>query len=148
MSFWEVYRWDSKYQPWALGDDAKSAIAFLPRDTAAGMLKEVLLRLRWLADEGIMLASTHDSITCEVSEAELIRVATVVKSEMERPVKELNDLAIGVELKYGSAWHESEMHTLELGEAPTSAASPITVGLEATQGHVTGPGTLPLCIPT
>lgn len=116
MPFWEVFRWDSKYSRWALGEDAKSAIAFLPRDTAAGMLKEVLLRLRHLADDGIMLASTHDSITCEVDERELERVARLVKTEMEAPVGVLGGLSIGVELKAGGAWHESEMRTLELAE--------------------------------
>ena len=132
MPFWEVYRWDSKKHEaakrkgitgaeldkagWALGEDAKSAIAFLPRDTAAAMLKEVLLRLRYLAEEHIMIASTHDSITCEVSERDLMRVAAVLKSEMERPVKELNDLVVGVELKAGVSWHSDSMEVLELAD--------------------------------
>lgn len=114
MTFWEVFRWDSKGQKWALGEDAKSAIAFLPRDTAAAMLKEVLLRLRWLADDGIMLASTHDSITCEVEESRLLDVAHLLKREMEAPVKELGNLSIGVEAKAGPAWHDDLMETLDL----------------------------------
>jgi len=114
MPFFEVHRWDSKRQCWALGEDAKSAIAFLPRDTAAAMLKEVLLRLRHLADEGVMLASTHDSITCEVEEHDLMRVALLLKTEMERGVPELGGLSIGVELKYGSAWHDDALETLDL----------------------------------
>lgn len=117
MSFWEVFRWDAKGAKWALGEDAKSAIAFLPRDTAAGMLKEVLLRLRPLADEGIMIASTHDSITCEMEEGRLEEIARVVKQEMEAPIPELNFLSIGVEIKYGTAWHESELKTLELPDS-------------------------------
>ena len=116
MSFWEVFRWDAKYKRWALGEDAKSAIAFLPRDTAAAMLKEVLLRLRPLADEGVLLASTHDSVTCEMREDDLDRVARFVKSEMERGVPELGGLSIGVELKAGPAWHESEMKMLDLSD--------------------------------
>jgi len=114
MPFFEVHRWDSKRQCWALGEDAKSAIAFLPRDTAAAMLKEVLLRLRHLADEGVMLASTHDSITCEVEEHDLMRVAMLLKTEMERGVPELGGLSIGVELKWGSAWHGDALETLDL----------------------------------
>ncbi len=114
MPFWEVHKWDSKRQVWAMGEDAKSAIAFLPRDTAAAMLKEVLLRLRYLADEGTMLASTHDSITCEVDEADLMRVATLLKTEMERPVPELGGLSIGVELKAGSGWHDDLLQSLDL----------------------------------
>ena len=114
MTFWEVQRWDSKYKRWTLGEDAKSAIAFLPRDTAAAMLKEVLLRLRPLAEEGTLLASTHDSLTCEVEEAKVVDVARLLKSEMERPVPELGGLSIGVEVKAGIAWHDSVMKTLEL----------------------------------
>jgi len=125
MSFWEVYRWDSKYKRWALGEDAKSAIAFLPRDTAAAMLKETLLRLKWLADDGIMLASTHDSITCEVAEGDLDRVARIVKTEMERGVPELGNLKIGVELKAGSAWHSDSMEVIEItDEAALPHAAP------------------------
>lgn len=127
MPFWEVFRWDGKKNGgkggYALGEDAKSAIAFLPRDTAAAMLKEVLLRLRWLADEGVMIASTHDSITCEVEEGRLHEIAQIVRTEMERPVPELNDLSIGVECKAGSAWHESLMHTLDLDGTPDPLAT-------------------------
>lgn len=117
MPFWEVYKWDSRKQDWLMGEDAKSAIAFLPRDTAAAMLKEVLLRLSYLAEQGIMLASTHDSITCEVEAGDLLRVAQVLKMEMERPVQELGGLVIGVELKAGLAWHGDSMQVLELPDA-------------------------------
>lgn len=117
MPFWEVYRWDSKRRCYALGEDAKSAIAFLPRDTAAAMLKETLLRLKWLADEGTMIASTHDSITCECDASELMRVATIVKTEMERAVPEISGLSIGVECKAGGSWHEDAMETLEVATA-------------------------------
>ena len=126
MPFWEVHRWDSKRGIWALGEDAKSAIAFLPRDTAAAMLKEVLLRLRHLADEGIMLASTHDSITCEVEEHDLMRVATLLRTEMEKGVPELGGLSIGVELKYGSAWHDDELETLDLTPSVQESVTPAT----------------------
>ncbi len=142
MPFWEVYRWDSKSQRYVMGEDAKSAIAFLPRDTAAAMLKEVLLRLRYLADEHVMLCSTHDSITCEVEEADLYRVARIIKTEMERGVPELDQLQIGVELKAGGAWHESSMQTLELLDTPTSV-----IAQEATSHHATGPDSLTLPLP-
>ncbi len=130
MSFWEVFKWDSKYQRWALGEDAKSAIAFLPRDTAAAMLKEVLLRLRPLADEGIMIASTHDSITCELPESDLYRVARIVRDEMEKGVPELGDLKIGVELKTGVSWHADSMQVIELQDAER-----IPVNAELGQTH-------------
>lgn len=123
MPFWEVYRWDSKYQRWALGEDAKSAIAFLPRDTGAAMLKEVLLRLdekHGLTDAGILLASTHDSVLTEPELGnDLERVARILHAEMTAPVPQLamsdgSCLSIPVELKQGASWHESLMSGYEL----------------------------------
>lgn len=122
MPFWEVFRWDTKRQATTLGEDAKSAIAFLPRDTAAAMLKEVLLRLAWLATDGVMLASTHDSITCECNESDVESVALIVRNEMERPVAELSGLSVGVECKAGKAWHESAMEVLDLPALVTTVA--------------------------
>lgn len=125
MPFWEVFRWDSKKAArdpkgngWVLGEDAKSAVAFLPRDTGAAMLKEALLRLRPLADQGIMLASQHDAITCECNTDQLDSVVSVLRTEMERPVPELDGLSIGVEIKAGEAWHESAMEVLDLPAVP------------------------------
>lgn len=122
MPFYEVFRWDSKRQAYTLGEDAKSAIAFLPRDTAAAMLKEVLLRLSWLATDGVMLASTHDSITCECAEADVESIALIVRNEMERPVAELSGLSVGVECKAGSCWHDDHMQTLDLPALVTTVA--------------------------
>lgn len=121
MQFWEVYRWDSRRRQYVLGEDAKSAVSFLPRDTAAAMLKEVLLRLSYLADEGSLLASTHDSLTAETSDSDVERIARIFKTEMERPVPELNGLVVGVELKVGNAWHESCMETIDLSMAEAAA---------------------------
>lgn len=117
MPFWEVFRWDSKRAVWALGEDAKSAIAFLPRDTGAAMLKEVLLRLaerHSLATSGVMLASTHDSILAEVANADVDRIAHILHDEMTAPVPELSGLTIPVELKAGESWHDDAMESYEL----------------------------------
>lgn len=96
-----------------LGDDAKSAISFLPRDTAAAMLKEVLLRLRGLADDGIMLLSNHDAILCEVPEEKLDWIANLLRTEMERPVPQLpledgSFLSIETEVKFGRTWDSAD----------------------------------------
>jgi len=126
MNFYEVFKWDTKYKRWVYGDDAKSCVSFLPRDTAAAMLKEALLRLRPLADEGIMIASAHDAIAGDTVESDLLRVARLLKTEMERPVKELNDLVVGVELKAGVCWHPDSMEVLELSdESPGSHLSTV-----------------------
>jgi uracil-DNA glycosylase family 4 len=97
---------------WDLGDDAKSAISFLPRDTGAAMLKEVLLRLEdkyHLASRGIMLSSTHDSILTEQDEGQVDVIARIVREEMEAPVPELGGLRIHIDQKVGKAWSDEAM---------------------------------------
>lgn len=107
---------------WDLGDDAKSAISFLPRDTGAAMLKEVLLRLErkhQLASRGILLSSTHDSVLTEQHESELDQIALIVREEMEAAVPQLNNLVIGVEQKFGHAWSDAAM-TAYVAQLPAS----------------------------
>lgn len=137
MWFWDVLKWNSRYQRMELGTDAKSAISFLPRDTAAAMLKEALLRLNAppydLASRGIMLSSTHDSILTEQLESQVEMIARVVKEEMERPVPELGGLVIGVEQKVGHTWDSEGMKTLK--EATNETTSSI-VGVGAHPGGV------------
>jgi uracil-DNA glycosylase family 4 len=121
MPFWEVYKWDGRKKgangkpgSWSLGSDAKSAIAFLPRDTGAAMLKEALLRIAPRTLPGELVASTHDSVLCDVRAGRLDTVAGILQQELERPVPELGGLSIPVELKQGPCWHESAMDPYEV----------------------------------
>lgn len=136
MWFWDVYRWDSKRyhklklagktnaqaadDAWVLGEDAKSSLAFLPRDTGAAMLKEVLLRLAPLVNEGLLVGTIHDAIVGVAPESRLVEVASALKREQERPVPELGGLSIGVEQKVGRAWGEDAMesYTIPLDMCP------------------------------
>jgi DNA polymerase I-like protein with 3'-5' exonuclease and polymerase domains len=108
-----------------LGDDAKSAISFLPRDTAAAMLKEVLLRLRPLAfsqyDAGFMIGCAHDAILTECPKVKMEEVAQLLHREMTAPVKELGGLQIDVEIKAGRCWSADEMEVIEVAPAPILA---------------------------
>lgn len=110
--FWNVFTWDSKRGDWMLGPDAKSAVSFLPRDTAAGMLKAALLRLEPLADEGVLLSSTHDALLWECRERDFERVDEQVRSEMERPIKELGNLVVKTTGKRGRSWADDEMEEI------------------------------------
>ena len=120
MSFWDVRRWNSKYQRWDRGDDAKSAVSFLPRDTAAAMLKEVLLRLRYLADDGRMLCSTHDSILTQVPERDAESMGRLLYTEMTKPVEPLGGLVVDVEVAVGKTWSKDEMEVLDLKALATA----------------------------
>lgn len=99
---------------WNVGDDAKSAISFIPRDTAAGMLRETLLKLRWMAEDKTMLLSTHDSILGETERSKLDWLAYTLRDTMEEPWPMLtapqypDGLVIGAEVKWGQNWDSAD----------------------------------------
>jgi uracil-DNA glycosylase family 4 len=74
------------------GQDANRLIAFLPQSTAAGIIKEAILRLyfnRFEEAGQYMRLQIHDEIFCEVPEAEVDRVSPIVREEMEKSIPEL-----------------------------------------------------------
>ena len=101
---------------WDLGDDAKSAISFLPRDTAAGMLRELLLRIRPLAEEGFLCASAHDAVLCDTPRSQQNRIEELLYTEMTRPVPELGNLVVDVEIKAGPAWDSEGMEVVDISQ--------------------------------
>lgn len=117
--FYRVLDWENiggKWQ-WSFGDDAKRLIAFLPQSTAAGIIKEALMRLYYdqpLVRNDLRLV-VHDSIIGESSKEWLDKVVGIVQDEMKKPVPELpldpdwnmgTHLTIGVEAKIGTVWGE------------------------------------------
>lgn len=106
-------KWNKK--PDAQGDGNK-CLAFLPQSTAAGIIKEVMLRLyesRFEEAGRFLRLQIHDSLLLEVGEGEADRIGSIVKSEMIAPVPELalpaswgmgEALSIGVEGKRGVRW--------------------------------------------
>ncbi len=94
---------------WDRGEDAKPALSFLPRDTAAFVLRDTLLRMRAYAEASVLRASVHDSILGIPQEAVVDTFASHLKAEMETPVPELNGLVIKAEIKIGRNWSESGM---------------------------------------
>jgi uracil-DNA glycosylase family 4 len=105
---------------WDLGDDAKSAISFLPRDTAAGMLRELLLRVEPLVDDGFLCASAHDAVLCDCPRSQQSRVEEILYTEMTRPVPQLKNaqypegLIVDVEVKAGPSWDSDNMEVREI----------------------------------
>jgi len=118
---------------WDLGDDAKSAISFMPRDTAAGMLRKVLYQLRPLAEEGFLVGCAHDAILCDVPESELDRVLTTVHATMTAPFPELNNLTVDVEAKVGQAWDSEGMEVIDISRLhPLSTSNKLPLTAPAT----------------
>jgi len=104
-------RWTKKPGP-----DANKVVAFLPQSTAAGIIKEAMLRLYFNRfDEAgqFLRLQVHDELLLECPMASLSEVEKVVKVEMERPIKEMmlptsyrmgDYLTINTEGKRGSPW--------------------------------------------
>lgn len=123
-----------RYYAITLGDDAKRVVAFYPQSTAAGVLKEVMLRLfdpdhpSYVGDAYYgrtpFRAPIHDSLLFEIPFRVWDRTIERVYREMLRPVPELplawvpadlrarfgmgDFLSIGVEGKAGADWKHME----------------------------------------
>jgi hypothetical protein len=113
-----------------LGDDAKRAVAFYPQSTAAGNIKEAMLRLfvpgteNYIGDAFYgrtpLRAQIHDSLVLEVPKAKVDEVFEKLTLEMRRPINEQpldwcdpvkaaqygfgSHLTIDVEAKIGKNW--------------------------------------------
>jgi hypothetical protein len=108
--FYSVFKWDSKSRGWVIDHDgdAKRCVAFRPQSDASAIQTEVILRLAE-GYEGMidwMRLIIHDSIILEVPEDKVEMAATILHTEMTRPIPELplkdgGLLAIGAETKVG-----------------------------------------------
>lgn len=116
--FYHVYKYKKEFGKWTKdpGDDANKVIAFLPQSTAAGIIKEAILRLffkRFNEAGQYLRLQVHDEVFCEVPEALIRGVDKVMQEEMERPIPELplpasygmgKELVILTEGKSGKRW--------------------------------------------
>ncbi len=113
-AFWGVYE-RKKDGTFGICEEANKALAFLPQSTAAGMLREALIQLADLPGEGEtfhLLVPIHDAVLIEVKRERLEIVARQVKAVMQQKWKQLNDLSIEVDVKWGESW--AEMKDLKL----------------------------------
>ena len=98
------------------GDDANKCLAFLPQSTAAGIIKEAMLRLyfdRFEEAGQFLRLQIHDSLLSEMPKDRSDEVAEWMKLEMEAPIPELRlpasygmgpFLSIDTEKKVGVRW--------------------------------------------
>lgn len=127
--FWNVLHWvrqpDGSWErEWDEG--AKSALAFLPQSTAAGIIKEAMLRLAALgyAADGRLRLQVHDSLVFNVNPAARDLTAAEIASIMCAPIPELPlpwqpgaHLSIGIEAKTGTAWGAMSVFPIDIGAA-------------------------------
>lgn len=98
------------------GSDGNKVIAFLPQSTAAGIIKEAMLRLYYQKFEEAgqwLRLLIHDELFFETPADIVSQVDMVVKEEMERPIPQLplpasyqmgKELVILTEAKQGNRW--------------------------------------------
>ncbi len=118
--FSKVYDWEKVGGVWQKkpGPDANKCIAFGPQSTAAGIIKEVMLRLyqnRFGEAGQYLRLLIHDELFFEVPDEKVHELDAIVKFEMEKPVPELTlpesygmgpCLNILTEEKLGKRWGE------------------------------------------
>lgn len=98
------------------GADANKCWAFLPQSSAAGIIKEAMLRLyfnRFDECGKYLRLLIHDELFLEVPEADVDAVELVLTEEMERPIVQMplqpewnqgEYLIVGTEGKKGKSW--------------------------------------------
>ena len=102
------------------GPDASKVLAFKPQSTAAGILKEAMLRLfeeRWEEVGQYLRLTLHDELWAEAPEDKAAEVVRVMEEEMGKPIPQLAlpahynlgpFLSIEVESKIGKTWSAME----------------------------------------
>lgn len=114
--FHQVLSWEKDGAQWVhkFGDDAKRLIAYVPQNTASGILKEAAIRLsKYDIVMRFMRLFIHDDITGICPKEEWPEVDRLLKFEMEQPVKCLpldpswgmgEYVVVNTEEKVGPSW--------------------------------------------
>jgi DNA polymerase I-like protein with 3'-5' exonuclease and polymerase domains len=94
LRFNRVFKYEYVNGEWdkTPGDDAEAVLAFLPQSTAAGMIKEAMLRLyfnRFEEAGQFLRLQVHDEIFCQCPIGYADTLDDILMEEMERPVPEL-----------------------------------------------------------
>ena len=118
--FYRIYEWDNVGGQWQKepGPDANAAIAYKPQSTAAGIIKEAMMRLYFdhyeLVGKYLRLL-IHDEVFTETPLAIVHEVDAILKMEMEKPIMCMplppewgmgEYLSINTEEKIGPIWGE------------------------------------------
>jgi len=108
--FFSVFKWDSQYNRWVLGNDGKRCIAFVPQSDGSAIQTEDLLTLDTIEGVGDWLRLIiHDSFVLEVPDSEIEYACQTLYNVQSRPRPELGGLTIGSEVKVGSNLADQEV---------------------------------------
>lgn len=111
--FFEVKRFDFKYQSWKAGESAEAAIAFQPANIAFGEMRDRLIELeeKGLLEKYSFINMVHDSVIFECPDALVGECVQVVSAILERPSTVLIDPRLGAfscpcEASVGQDWSQ------------------------------------------
>lgn len=114
--FFRPYEWEMRDGKWDKGPgaDANRIYAFLPQSTAAGIIKDAMLRMwenHYDACGQYMRLLIHDEVFMECPESMCDSVDLIMKAEMEAPILSMklpwdakNYLTVETEAKKGPIW--------------------------------------------
>lgn len=116
--FHSVYSWEKFGTEWQKepGPQANAVIAFLPQSTAAGIIKDAMLRLwdnHWDAAGQYLRLIIHDELFFEVPLDKLEALDKICQMEMERPILQMkmppdwkmgDHFIVSTEAKQGERW--------------------------------------------
>lgn len=112
--YYRVFTFDWKAKLWSLGEDAKATIAFQPQHANAMFQRENLkliysnIKKMGKSDKWKLTAigHIHDSNGLRVPEDDTMKAAEMMAEVMNRPVKQMGNVVIGVKVKAGKNWQD------------------------------------------
>jgi uracil-DNA glycosylase family 4 len=124
--FYEVFRWDSRKQDYAPGDQAEEAVAFLPANLAFGNIRETMKELarRGLDETFGLCNNVHDSCVFVFPAPRLDEFMEQVVPVLKAPSKVLihpvlapGGLSVDVEVAAGPNWSEMREVPVKVSES-------------------------------
>lgn len=109
--FWRVFGKDPYTGTVTVGEDGKRCVSFLPQSSAADFMLDHLLALGASPWRECMPAnvSVHDSICLMVPEPKVQDAVDYLADLMFRPIPEMNNIRVGVEVKVGPNWADMKV---------------------------------------
>lgn len=114
--YYRVFFYDWKKKVYRPGEDAKAAIAFEPQSSNAFFQRENIkliyndIKKMGKADKWKFTAigHVHDSNGLRVPEDDRDKAGQLMAEHMNRPIKQMDNIQIGVQVKAGKRWSEME----------------------------------------
>lgn len=108
--YYQVFNYDTGTKLYRPGPDAKAAVAFKPQHSNGMFQRE---NLKMIASRGWLkymsaIGHVHDSNGMIIPEEMVEKAASDLIDVMNRPIKQLGNLIVGVQVKVGKNWGEME----------------------------------------